>query len=144
MVNGKMLPAGFCLPSFKSAWDPVYPEQNRNVREILSNLIGYLEDWELEKTDNLRKMETPGMVYNPTYSIQPFSFWKTHAREFQGMFFLLFLFLFFLDFTTNYIKKRKVYHTKRRRDILSLYKKILTLFNYFWKPQLCRFPSFYI
>ena len=107
MVNGNMLSAGFWLASFKSAWDPVYPEQNRNVREILSNLIGYLEDWELEKTDNLRKMETPGMVYNPTYSIQPFSFWKTHAREFQGMFFLLFFFSFFFGFHHKLHKKKK-------------------------------------
>ena len=32
------------LPYLKSAWDLVYPEQNRDVREILRNLIGCLED----------------------------------------------------------------------------------------------------
>ena len=31
----------FCLPSLKSAWDQVYPLNNRDVREILRNLIGY-------------------------------------------------------------------------------------------------------
>ena len=31
---------GFCLPSLKSAWDLVYPGQNRDVREILRDLIG--------------------------------------------------------------------------------------------------------
>ena len=40
---------GFCLPS-------VYPGENRNVREILSNLIGYLGDWKLEKTAKSRKI----------------------------------------------------------------------------------------
>ena len=29
----------------------------RDVREILSNLIGYLEDWELVKTEKSRTME---------------------------------------------------------------------------------------
>ena len=38
------------LSSLKSAWDLIYPGQNRDVREILSNLIGLLEDWKLEKT----------------------------------------------------------------------------------------------
>ena len=41
---------GFRLPSVKSAWDLVYSEQNRDVREISRNLIGCLEDCELEKT----------------------------------------------------------------------------------------------
>ena len=35
----------FRLPSLKSAWDLVYPELNRDVREILTNLIGCLEDF---------------------------------------------------------------------------------------------------
>ena len=37
---------GFCLPSLKSAWDLVYLGK-LNVREILGNLIGCLEDWEI-------------------------------------------------------------------------------------------------
>ena len=40
----------FCLPSLKSAWNLIYPGKNRDVREILVNLIGCLEDQELEKT----------------------------------------------------------------------------------------------
>ena len=43
---------GFCLPSLKSAWDLVYPRQNikiLDVKEILRNLIGCLEDWETRK-----------------------------------------------------------------------------------------------
>ena len=39
---------GFGLPSSKNAWDLVYPEKNRDVREILLNLFGWSEDWELE------------------------------------------------------------------------------------------------
>ena len=35
---------GFRLPSLKSAWDLDYPEQNRDTREILRNLIGCSED----------------------------------------------------------------------------------------------------
>ena len=46
---------GFRLPSLKSAWNLVYPGQNGDVREILRNLIGFLENWKLEKTDFLRK-----------------------------------------------------------------------------------------
>ena len=42
---------GFRLPSLKNGSDLVYPEQNRDVKEILKNLIGCLEDWKLEKTD---------------------------------------------------------------------------------------------
>ena len=41
----------------KNVWDLAYPGQNRDVIEILNNLIGCLEDWELEKTDFLRKIK---------------------------------------------------------------------------------------
>ena len=30
-------------------WDLVYPWQNHDVREIWRNVIGCLEDWQLEK-----------------------------------------------------------------------------------------------
>ena len=36
-------------------WDLVYPGQNHDASEILRNVIGCLEDWELEKTDFSRK-----------------------------------------------------------------------------------------
>ena len=50
----------FCQPSSKSTWDLVYPGQNRDVREISrNNMIGCLEDWELEKTAKSRKIKTP-------------------------------------------------------------------------------------
>ena len=39
------------IQGLKSTWDLVYPGQNCDVREILRNLIGCWEDWELEKTD---------------------------------------------------------------------------------------------
>ena len=42
----------------KSAWDLVYREQNRDVREISRNLIGSLEDWGLENTDFSSKIKT--------------------------------------------------------------------------------------
>ena len=45
--------------SLKSAWDLVYPEQNPDVREILRNLIGCFEDWELEQTGKTGKIKTP-------------------------------------------------------------------------------------
>ena len=51
---------GFCLPLLKSAWDLVYPRPNRDVRDISRNLIGCLEDWELEKTIFLYM----SMIYN--------------------------------------------------------------------------------
>ena len=50
---------GFHLPSLRSAWDLVYLVQNRDFREILRNLIGRLEDWELENIDFSRKIKTP-------------------------------------------------------------------------------------
>ena len=65
--------SGFRLPSWKSACDLVYPGQNRDVREILRNLIGCLEDWKLEKTDF--SWENPGLVY---WSIKK-SIFKTKA-----------------------------------------------------------------
>ena len=40
-------------------WDLVYPGQNRDVREILRNLIGCLEDWNLENIDFSREIKTP-------------------------------------------------------------------------------------
>ena len=40
----------FRLPFLKSAWNLGYPGENHDVREMLRNLIGCLEDWELEKT----------------------------------------------------------------------------------------------
>ena len=43
----------------ESAWDLVHPGQNRDVREILRNLIGCLEYWELENTDFSQKIKTP-------------------------------------------------------------------------------------
>ena len=46
------------LPSLKSARDLVFPWNNRNVREILRNLIGSLENWELDKTDFPWKIKT--------------------------------------------------------------------------------------
>ena len=48
---------GFRLPSLKSAWDLVYPGKNRDVREILRNLIGCLEDWKVSK-ESSRKNKT--------------------------------------------------------------------------------------
>ena len=53
--------SGFCLSSLKSTWDLIYPEQNRDVREILRYLTGCLEDWKLEKTDFSRKIKTQGL-----------------------------------------------------------------------------------
>ena len=50
---------GFSLPLLKSAWDLVYPRPNREVRDISRNLIGCLEDWELEKTCKPQKIQTP-------------------------------------------------------------------------------------
>ena len=50
------------LSSLKSAWDLIYPGQNRDVREILSNLIGLLEDWKLEKTATNYEKQNPGLV----------------------------------------------------------------------------------
>ena len=47
------------LPSLKIAWDLVYPGQNNDFREILRNLIGGLEDWELDKTEKSREIKTP-------------------------------------------------------------------------------------
>ena len=49
---------------------------NRDGREIFKNLIGCLEDWELEKTDKYRRNQNPGLVnmyigsyqYNQTYN----------------------------------------------------------------------------
>ena len=38
--------------------DLVYPGQNRDVREILRNLIGCLEDWKLEKIDFSREIKS--------------------------------------------------------------------------------------
>ena len=55
---------GFSLPSLKGAWDLVYPGRNCDVREILGNLIGCLEDYELKKTDKSRKMKTRIDGYN--------------------------------------------------------------------------------
>ena len=43
---------GFVSHLFKSALEKLFREQNRDVREILSNPIGYLENWELEKIEN--------------------------------------------------------------------------------------------
>ena len=56
---------GFPLPFLKSTWDLVYPGQNRDVREILSNVIDCLDDWELEKTDSLAENQNPRLVYTP-------------------------------------------------------------------------------
>ena len=41
---------GFRLPSLKSTWNLVYPGENCDDRTILRNLIGCLENSELEKT----------------------------------------------------------------------------------------------
>ena len=46
-----------------SAWYLVYPEKNRDAREILRNLIGYLEDWKLEKTFHVKMKTQIGGVY---------------------------------------------------------------------------------
>ena len=43
---------------FKSAWDSIYLEQNLDVRENLRNLIGCLENWELEKVDFTENQNT--------------------------------------------------------------------------------------
>ena len=51
------------LPSLKGAWYLVHPGQNCNVREILRNLIGCFEDWELEKTDKSCENQNPGLVH---------------------------------------------------------------------------------
>ena len=48
---------GFRLPSLKSAWDLVHPGQNRDVKEILRNLISFLEDWDFS-----RKIKTPDVL----------------------------------------------------------------------------------
>ena len=39
------------------------PGQNRDIREILRNLIGCLEDWELKKTEKSQQIKNPGFVY---------------------------------------------------------------------------------
>ena len=44
----------FCLPSLKIAWDLVYLDK---IKEILRNLIGCLEDWELGNTAKSRKIK---------------------------------------------------------------------------------------
>ena len=49
---GNTLIRGFCLPSLKSSLDLDNSGQNRDVREILRNLIGCLKDWGQIKTDN--------------------------------------------------------------------------------------------
>ena len=48
----------FHLSPLKRAWNIVYPGQNLDVREIVRNLIGCLEDWELKITDFSRKCKT--------------------------------------------------------------------------------------
>lgn len=37
--------------------------KSENVREILGKLIGYLEDWEIEKTDISRKINVFEKLY---------------------------------------------------------------------------------
>ena len=49
-----------------SACNLVYPGQNRDVREILRNLIGCLGEWKLEKTDFSRNI---GQKYENEYYI---------------------------------------------------------------------------
>ena len=67
---------GFRLPSLKSAWDLVYPGQNCDVREILRNLIGCLENWE-SNNDYLRK-STPWIFI--IYSFIYFGIFKIIQR----------------------------------------------------------------
>ena len=60
---------GFYLPSLKKVWDLVHPGKNRDVRKILRNLIGCLEDWELEKTGQIIKNRNSGLVYWILFSV---------------------------------------------------------------------------
>ena len=50
------------LPSLETNRDLVYPGRNRDVREILRNLIGCLEDWKL-KDYQITENQNPGLVY---------------------------------------------------------------------------------
>ena len=53
----------FVYHLLKRAWDLVYPGQNRDFWEFSKNRIGYLEDWELEKTYFSWKIKNPGLLY---------------------------------------------------------------------------------
>ena len=70
---------GFCLPSLKRK-DGIYPGQNRDVRKVLRNLIGLLENWELENTDLKYKKSKPriGVLY--TYMHHSASSTTTHEH----------------------------------------------------------------
>ena len=51
---------GYRLQSYNQALGGlVYLGQNRDVREILRNLIGRLKIWKLENTDVLREFKNP-------------------------------------------------------------------------------------
>ena len=53
----------FCVPTLNA---PVYPGQNRKIREILGILIGCLEDW--EKTDNNILIKKNVLIKNLLFS----------------------------------------------------------------------------
>ena len=49
----------------KSDWDLVYIEQNRDVREILRNLIGCLKDWRFKTLELVFKISEIKSLYLP-------------------------------------------------------------------------------
>ena len=49
----------------KSDWDLVYIEQNRDVREILRNLIGCLKDWRIKTLELVFKISEIKSLYLP-------------------------------------------------------------------------------
>ena len=51
----------FCLPSWRSACDLLYHGQNRDVSEILRNLIGLFRGFETKKTDFSREIKIPDL-----------------------------------------------------------------------------------
>ena len=59
----------------KSAWDLDFPGENRDVRGILRNLIGCLEQLGTRKYIFFTEKQNLGLVY--TSAIQSLSHWKT-------------------------------------------------------------------
>ena len=84
---------GFRLPSLKGAWYIVYPEQKRDVREILRNVISCLEDWKLKKNDFSRKVKIPDWYIFCLFFRLPFLI-IGNAQEDENDYFHIYPFLY--------------------------------------------------